>query len=44
MTDRYLNPVVPQNYSNTGTLGDFSMRYERDLTRNDCLRKRSAMH
>jgi hypothetical protein len=34
-TDRYLNPVVPQNYSNTGTLGDFSMRYERDLTRND---------
>jgi hypothetical protein len=35
MTDRYLNPVVPQNYSNTGTLGDFSMRYERDLTRND---------
>ncbi len=24
MTDHYLNPVVPQNYSNTGTLGDFS--------------------
>ena len=37
MTDRYLNPVVPQNYSNTGTLGDFSLRYERDLTRNDQL-------
>ncbi len=35
MTDHYLNPVVPQNYSNTGTLGDFSLRYERDLTRND---------
>lgn len=35
MTDHYLNPVVPQNYSNTGTLGDFSGRYERDLTRND---------
>ena len=24
MTDHYLNPVVPQNYTNTGTLGDFS--------------------
>ena len=24
MTDHYLNPVVPQNYSNTGTLGHFS--------------------
>lgn len=29
LTDHYLNPVVPQNYSNTGTLGDFSGRYER---------------
>ena len=38
MTDHYLNPVVPQNYSNTGTLGDFSARYERDLTQNDRLR------
>lgn len=37
MTDRYLNPVVPQNYSNTGTLGDFSGRYERDLTTSDRL-------
>lgn len=37
MTDRYLNPVVPQNYSNTGTLGDFSGRYERDLSANDRL-------
>jgi hypothetical protein len=36
-TDHYLNPVVPQNYSNTGTLGDFSARYERDLTPNDRL-------
>ena len=35
MTDHYLNPVVPQNYSNSGTLGDFSGRYERDLTSND---------
>ncbi len=38
MTDHYLNPVVPQNYSNTGTLGDFSMNYERDLTPSDRLR------
>jgi hypothetical protein len=37
MTDHYLNPVVPQNYSNTGTLGDFSARYERDLSPNDQL-------
>ncbi len=35
MTDHYLNPVVPQNYSNTGTLGDFSGDYSRDLTDND---------
>ena len=26
MTDHYLNPVVPQNYTNTGTIGDFSVR------------------
>ena len=37
MTDHYLNPVVPQNYSNTGTLGDFSAHYARDLTPNDRL-------
>jgi hypothetical protein len=37
MTDHYLNPVVPENYSNTGTLGDFSVRYERDLTPKDRL-------
>jgi outer membrane cobalamin receptor len=35
MTDHYLNPVVPQNFSNTGTLGDFSGRYQRDLTQSD---------
>ncbi len=35
MTDRYLNPVVPQNFSNTGTLGDFAVHYERDLTQRD---------
>jgi hypothetical protein len=34
-TDRYLNPVVPQNYSNTGTLGDFALDYERNQTPND---------
>ncbi len=34
-TDRYLNPVVPQNYSNTGTLGDFSLRYQGDVTAKD---------
>lgn len=38
MTDHYLNPVVPQNYSNTGTLGVFSTTYERDLTPKDRLR------
>jgi hypothetical protein len=34
-TDHYLNPVVPQNYSNTGTLGDFSVNGQRNLTPND---------
>jgi hypothetical protein len=34
-TSHYLNPVVPQNFSNAGTLGDFSLRFERDLTSND---------
>jgi TonB-dependent Receptor Plug Domain len=38
MTNHYLNPVVPQNYTNTGTLGDFSVNYERDLTSKDRLR------
>src|SRR5271156_2996798 len=35
MTDHYLSPVVPQNFSNTGTVGDFSVDYARDLTPND---------
>ena len=35
MTDHYLNPVVPQNYSNTGTLGDFSGYLESSLSAND---------
>jgi hypothetical protein len=38
MTDHYLNPVVLQNFSNTGTLGDFAMYYERELTSKDRLR------
>ncbi len=38
VTDHYLNPVVPENYSNTGTLGDFSVNYERDLTSKDRIR------
>ena len=37
MTDHYLNPVVPQNFSNTGTLGDFSGHYQRALGANDRL-------
>jgi hypothetical protein len=38
MTNHYLNPVVPENYSNTGTLGDFSVNYERGLTPKDRIR------
>ena len=38
MTEHYLNPVVAQNYTNTGTLGDFSVNFERDLTAKDRLR------
>jgi TonB-dependent Receptor Plug Domain len=37
LTSHYLNPVVIQNYTNTGTIGAFSARYERDLTPNDRL-------
>ena len=36
-TSHYLNPVVPENFTNTGTTGDYSGRYERDLTPNDRL-------
>lgn len=35
MTDHYLNPVVVENYTNRGTLGDFSTNYQRDLTPKD---------
>jgi hypothetical protein len=38
MTDHYLNPVVPQNFTNTGTLGDFSAGFDRDLTSKDRVR------
>ncbi|MFZ0308459.1 MAG: carboxypeptidase regulatory-like domain-containing protein [Candidatus Sulfotelmatobacter sp.] len=37
MTGHYLNPVVPENYTNNGTTGDFSLSYERDLTPKDRL-------
>lgn len=36
-TNHYLNPVVPENYTNNGTAGDFSTRYERNFTDNDRL-------
>ena len=36
-TGHYLNPVVPQNYSNSGTLGDFALSFQRDFTANDHL-------
>jgi hypothetical protein len=34
-TSHYLNPVVPQNFTNTGTVADFSLRYARQLTPKD---------
>ena len=37
MTAHYLNPVVPENFTNRGTTGDFSTRYERDITESDRL-------
>lgn len=30
-TSHYLNPVVPENFTNNGTAADFSARYEHDL-------------
>jgi len=36
-TDHYLNPVVPENFTNNGTIGDFSVNYQRDFTPNDRL-------
>jgi len=37
MTSHYLNPVVPENFTNSGTTADFSASYERDLTSHDRL-------
>src|ERR1700733_10718391 len=37
MTNHYLNPVVPENYTNDGTTAGFSGSYERDLTEKDRL-------
>jgi len=37
MTAHYLNPVVPENFTNRGTTGDFSASFERDLTSKDHL-------
>ncbi len=37
MTDRYLSPPVTQNYTNTGTTGDFSATYDRVFTKSDRL-------
>jgi hypothetical protein len=36
-TDRYLDPPVLQNYTNHGTIADFTGHYEIDLTANDRL-------
>jgi hypothetical protein len=35
MTSHYLNPVVPENYTNKGTTASFSLSYERELTQKD---------
>ncbi len=37
MTAHYLNPVVPENFTNRGTIGDFSLSLERDFTPKDHL-------
>jgi hypothetical protein len=37
LSAHYLNPVVPQNYTNHGTAGDFAANYERDLSPSDRL-------
>src|ERR1700678_1425276 len=37
MTGHYLNPVVPENYTNNGTTAGFSLSYERELTPKDRL-------
>jgi hypothetical protein len=37
MSAHYLNPVVPENYTNRGTTGDFSVHFDRDFTPSDRL-------
>jgi len=37
MTAHYLNPVVPENYTNRGTTGDFAVSFARDFTPKDRL-------
>jgi hypothetical protein len=37
MSAHYLNPVVPENYTNRGTTGDFAVNFERDFTASDRL-------
>ena len=37
MTSHYLNPVVPENFTNRGTTGDFGLSFARDLTPQDHL-------
>jgi hypothetical protein len=37
MSAHYLNPVVPQNFTNRGTIADFALSYERDFTPKDHL-------
>jgi TonB-dependent Receptor Plug Domain len=36
-TSHYLNPVVPENFTNNGTTADFAILYERDVTPSDRL-------
>ena len=36
-SSHYLNPVVPENYTNNGTTGDFSSRFDRRLGQDDRL-------
>ena len=37
MTGHYLNPVVPENFTNNGTTGSFALNYERQFTPKDHL-------
>jgi hypothetical protein len=36
-TSHYLNPVVPENFTNKGTAADFAIKYEQDFTLSDRL-------